>query len=58
MIVQKLPIYCQACQKKFQGDVVTDAPVKVFVVSVREMRCPHCGAGYKKLAFVTGEKTA
>jgi hypothetical protein len=42
---------CRACNGIFVGDMLTYVPVEVAVASMNALRCPHCGAGPKKLSF-------
>jgi hypothetical protein len=47
--VHKLDLICRQCSHRFGGDVVVEAPVSVFSASAKSLRCPSCGANYKKL---------
>lgn len=49
MRIQPTRMTCTACGKVSDIELVVDAPFKLVLVSMREARCPHCGAGSRKL---------
>lgn len=48
---------CGTCRGLFDGETITNVPVEVAVASMQALRCPHCGAGPKKL-FIGQNRTA
>jgi hypothetical protein len=42
---------CRACNGISNGSMLTDVSVNVAIASMNDNRCPHCGAGIKKLSL-------
>ncbi len=47
-------MHCTKCQHEWLGELIVDAPIKLATASMREVRCPSCGAGPKGVAFGRG----
>jgi hypothetical protein len=46
---QHMHMRCGTCRGLFDGETMANVTVEVAVASMMALRCPHCGAGPKKL---------
>lgn len=46
------PFLCRKCGQKFEAEVLGNVAIDVWVAHTKNMRCPNCGAGYKKISFM------
>jgi len=44
---------CQECKHKWEQQMIQWAAVSVIVAHWKTVRCPQCGANWRKIAFVT-----
>ena len=51
MKIQIQRLTCMVCEHVFESETVVDAPVEVWIASVRAVHCPQCGAGSEKLGL-------
>jgi hypothetical protein len=51
MRIQETAVHCLACKHEWRAEMIVEAPVKLCIASIRELSCPTCGAGPKKIAF-------
>jgi DNA-directed RNA polymerase subunit RPC12/RpoP len=49
--VQTTPLRCLSCHHEWIGELVMDAPANVVIASMRVLRCPNCGAGWKRVVL-------
>jgi NAD-dependent SIR2 family protein deacetylase len=56
--IQPLAARCTACDQPCEVETVVDAPIFAFTASLRATKCPHCGAGWKKLVIEVKPKEA
>lgn len=54
MNIQKMPCVC-ICGHHFDGELVVQAPIKLFVASIDALRCPKCGGDSKKISLLPGK---
>ena len=52
MYIDTMPVRCNICRHEWPQQVIQWAPVNVIVAHWKTLRCPECGAGWKKLAFL------
>ena len=52
MRIQKQVTVCK-CGHRFDAEVIVDAPIELFLKSLKSVRCPQCCGGYRKLSFPT-----
>lgn len=50
-ILQPTPLVCGSCQHEWRAKLLGWVTVKVWIEYVKSLRCPECGAGYKKIAI-------
>ena len=51
MLITQRRMTCTACRHVFEAELVENAPVAIFLASLKSVRCPNCGVGYKKIGF-------
>ena len=49
---------CGKCRHLFDGEIATGVPVEVMVATMKVLRCPNCGAGWKNLLLGQGRTLA
>ena len=47
------PMVCQECKHHWDQQMLQWAPVSVIIAHWKSLRCPQCGANWRKIAFVT-----
>ena len=47
------PLGCRSCGHEWMEPILSMVTVRVWVLHVRSLRCPACGAGWHRLAFRT-----
>lgn len=55
MYVESQPCLCRVCHAHFNLEVLQDVLIKVWAAQIKSLHCPKCGAGWKKLSFVSDE---
>lgn len=53
MNVSPRPFHCRACDKNFMEDTLEHVALKVWIVHIKSLRCPHCGS--HKLNWLAGD---
>ncbi len=46
-----VPMNCNACLKHWMGKVVVGIQVTMFSRLLKEVTCPFCGVGYKRISM-------
>ena len=49
---------CGKCQHLFTGEIATGVQVEIMVATMKVLRCPNCGAGWRKLLLGQGRTLA
>lgn len=49
--LQDQKVYCKNCDKTSTVKMIINVSIPVFCAFVKGIRCPKCGAGYRKLAL-------
>jgi hypothetical protein len=42
-----------SCRHEWTGETVQDAPVGVFIASMKAVRCPSCYRDWRRIAMIT-----
>lgn len=53
MYVESRPFLCRQCNERFNLETLQDVIVDVWVRHIKTLRCPQCGATWRKLSFVS-----
>jgi rubredoxin len=53
MLIIRRPFRCRSCDHLWDAETVNDAPAQLVIASWKALYCPNCGAGWRKLAFIT-----
>lgn len=51
MYVSLAPMVCLACDHKWMQETLQQVLIPVWIAHTKTLHCPHCGAGWKKLAW-------
>lgn len=51
MRVQATPLLCQACGRKWVGELIMEAPADVVIASMKALHCPDCHVGWQRIAM-------
>lgn len=48
-VLQKTKLHCAECGKDVELKLLLNVEISVWITFMKKLRCPLCGAGFKKL---------
>lgn len=45
------PLLCRACHHEWEGEILQDVEISTWLAHTKALRCPKCGANWKRLSF-------